>query len=276
MSTGLLDFESVKERQGGVWDYISPSRLSCWLKCPLAWKCRYIDGIRTPTNANLFLGKIVHASLELCYRHRQLGIVVETADIARRLVESWGQSVDEEDMTFDSTAEEQALQKQAIDLVTAYLAYAPTFERPLAVEVAVEAPLVDPVTGENLGIPLLGIMDLVLDYEEGPIVVDFKTAGKSGEPLEIVHEIQLSAYAYIFRQVSSLNEAGLEIRSLVKTKVPKIQFCRYPPRTDAHFKRLFAVVREYLDALDRGRFNYRPGFGCGMCDFRSHCSRWAG
>ena len=61
-------------------------------------------------------------------------------------------------------------------------------------------------------------------------------------------------------------EAGLEIRSLVKTKTPKVEFHRYPARTEAHFARLFAVIREYLDALDRGRFNYRPGFGC--CDVR--------
>ena len=47
--------------------------------------------------------------------------------------------------------------------MTAYLAQAPEDEKPLAVETAVEAPLVDPMTGENLGIPLLGIMDLVLD-----------------------------------------------------------------------------------------------------------------
>ena len=39
----------------------------------------------------------------------------------------------------------------------------------------------------------------------------------------------------------------------------------------------FAVIHEYLDALDSGRFNYRPGFGCSMCDFRQqHCSKWAG
>ena len=32
-----------------------------------------------------------------------------------------------------------------------------------------------------------------------------------------------------------------------------------------------------IDALEAGRFNYRPGFGCAMCDFRqSHCARWAG
>jgi hypothetical protein len=47
------------------------------------------------------------------------------------------------------------------------------------------------------------------------------------------------------------------------------------PPPDA--RRLFAVVHEYLDALDRGRFNFRPGWGCSMCDFREvHCRRWSG
>ena len=66
-------------------------------------------------------------------------------------------------------------------------------------------------------------------------------------------------------------EEGLEIRSLVKTKVPKIEYHRYATRTDAHFRRLFRIVRAYLDDLDRGSFIHRPGFGCTMCDFRSEC-----
>ena len=49
----------------------------------------------------------------------------------------------------------------------------------MAVEVSCEAPLVDPVSGENLGIPLVGVMDLVVPEEEGPIITDFKTASKS-------------------------------------------------------------------------------------------------
>jgi hypothetical protein len=95
--------------------------------------------------------------------------------------------------------------------------------------------------------------------------------------MEVTHEIQLSSYAYVFRHVQRWHEAGLEIRSLIKTKLPKIEFHSYPARTDVHFRRLFSVVREYLDALDSGRFNFRPGFGCGMCDFaHTHCRRWTG
>jgi hypothetical protein len=236
-----------------------------------------LDGIRTPTTAALFLGKAVHHGLQGYYRHRHLGITIGTDDVAQRMFESWAQLVDEETMEFDSTDAEQAMRRQAADLVKAYLAYAPAFEKPLAVEVAVEAPLVDPLTGEDLGMPLVGIIDLVLDYEEGPIIADFKTSARSSEPMEITHEIQLSSYAWLHRQITAQQEGGLEIRSLIKTKQPKVEFHRYAARTEAHFRRLFAVIREYLDALDTGRFNYRPGFACGMCDFRNGpCRAWQG
>ena len=142
-------------------------------------------------------------------------------------------------------------------------------------EAGIEAPLIDPTTGEDFGIPLVGIVDLILDGDgdggvgNRALICDFKTTARSSQPIEIVHEIQLTSYSYLFRHVQQRQETGLEIRSLVKTKTPKIEFHRYPARTEAHFARLFAIVREYLDALDSERFNFRPGFGCAMCDFHN-------
>ena len=60
MSTGLLGFETIEERQSGIDSYISPSRLNCWLSCPRKFAFRYIDGIRTPPSPSMFLGKVVH------------------------------------------------------------------------------------------------------------------------------------------------------------------------------------------------------------------------
>jgi putative RecB family exonuclease len=276
MSTGLLGFDSIQERQGGVWEYVSPSRLNLWLKCPLAFRLRYLDGIRTPTTPSLFVGKAVHAALECYYRHKQLGIILEAGEVNRRFQESWSRLVDEESMTFDSTDSEKAMQQQVAELVRVYLDTVPKDEKPLAVEVAAEAPLVDPFTGENLGIPLVGVLDLVIDSGSGPIITDFKTAARSSEPMEISHEIQLSSYAWLHRQITGEDETGLEVRSLIKTKVPKVEFHPYPARTEAHFRRLFAVLREYVAALDGDTFNYRPGFGCAMCDFREQCRAWSG
>lgn len=265
-------------REGGVWSYVSPSRLNLWLKCSLAFRLRYIDGIRSPTTPALFLGKVVHAALEHVYRHRQLGVTLPQDDVAQHLIESWPKLEAEEGIQFADEAEATALQKKAVDLVTAYLEQLPDDEpKPLAVEATMEATLVDPVTGEDLGIPLLGVMDLTLDTEEGPTLIDFKTSSRSSAPLPITHEIQLSSYAYLFRQLTGQKEASLQIRSLIKTKTPKINIHAYPARTENHFRRLFAVIRAYLDDLDSGRFIYRPGMGCSFCDFReSNCGDWAG
>ena len=278
MSVDLLTRQSLQDRQGGVWDYISPSRLNLWIKCPLALKLRYLDGIQTPASPALFVGKLCHSGLEVNYRHRMLGITLPPEEVVARMDANWDQAVSEEEMSFGSATQEVALRQQTADLVRAYLASVPTDEpRPMAVEARMEALLVDPVTGEDLGIPLLGIADLILGTEEEPTVIDFKTSSRSAPPFEVTHEIQLTSYAYLFRRLSGQEEVGLEIRSLVKTKTPKIEIHHYPARSESHFARLFSVIREYLDTVDSGRFTYRPGWGCAMCDFReTHCRSWGG
>lgn len=279
MSTLLLEAPTAAERRGGLWDYISPSRLNLWLRCPLAFKAKYIDGIVPPPTPSLFVGKRVHDALEVFYRHRHLGVVdfgVEGA--VKRVRDSWDQAAEAEAMKFESVQESEILRQQTIGLVTVYLEQmAGAGEIPLAVETSMEAPLICPDTGEDLGIPLTGIVDLVVDDRDGPLICDFKTAAKSAAPFEVTHEIQLTSYSYLYRRATGLEEGALEIRSLIKTRTPKIERHRYGSRSGAHFRRLFAVVRAYLDDLDANRFVFRPGFGCVVCDFRDGlCREWTG
>jgi CRISPR/Cas system-associated exonuclease Cas4 (RecB family) len=263
------DGTEVQERSADVRSYISPSRLNTWLRCPLAFKLRYIDGIRSPPSKSMFVGKMVHAGLECFYRHKQLGVKLPAGDVVQRMDACWEPLAVEENVSFKDAADEVKLRTQSGDLVAAYLVQVPVDEpTPTTVETKLEVPLVDPFTGEDLGIPLLGVVDLVVNGEDGPVVCDFKTSARSGSPVEIMHEVQLTAYAYLFRQLADETEAGLEIRSLIKTKVPKIEYHRYAARTGSHFRRFFQIVRQYLDDLDRADFVYRPGFGCTMCDFR--------
>lgn len=260
------------ERGSSVWDYISPSRLNLWLRCPLAWRFRYIDGIVTPPTASLFLGKQVHAGLEVFYRHRQLGLDLPPEEVVARMLAGWDEAVAEEQIKFASGNEEAETRDQASRLVTVYLSQRdPDEPTPVAVETSLEAPLVDPETGEDLGMPLLGVVDLVLD---GGLVVDFKTAAKTNNPVEILHEVQLSAYSWLFRQTTGTRESGLEIRSLVKTKVPKVETHSYAARTERDYRRFFRLVRAYMDDLHAGRVTHRPGFHCGMCEYGESCAEW--
>ena len=38
MSIDLAVLKPFPQAEGSVWQYISPSRLNCWLTCPLKWK----------------------------------------------------------------------------------------------------------------------------------------------------------------------------------------------------------------------------------------------
>lgn len=263
---------------GGVWDYVSASRLNLWLKCPLAFRLKYIDGIKVPTPPAVFLGKQVHSAIEWHYRNRQLGVGVTAEQVCGCLAISWGPAAADEGVRFESSQEESQLLAKGMDLVRAYLAKVKNEQtRPMAVETAVNAPLIDPQTGEDLEIPLVGVMDLVLDESGGPVIVDFKTASRAQELTELAHEMQLGCYAYLFRQSTGTSESALEIRRMVKTKTPQISFHRWPARTDRHMGRLFAVIRAYLDDLHAGRFVFRPHQACSYCDFRDrYCGQWAG
>ena len=64
MTTQTLFCDELQTGQGGVWAYVSPSRLGKWLTCPLAFRLQYLEGLRQPTTPSLFLGKVVHAGLE--------------------------------------------------------------------------------------------------------------------------------------------------------------------------------------------------------------------
>ena len=79
--------------------------------------------------------------------------------------------------------------------------------------------------------------------------------------------------AYLFREATEGEELRSEIRQLVKTKVPKVMTHRFPKRTDEHFTRFFGLVREYMDALDKKIFNYRPSWTCNtMCEHFTVCA----
>ena len=45
MNLDLLTCRSFQEHQGGPRSYVSPTRLNFWLRCPLAFKLKYLDGV---------------------------------------------------------------------------------------------------------------------------------------------------------------------------------------------------------------------------------------
>ncbi len=278
ITSTACDVEPARMHGGSVAEYISASRLNLWLKCPLAFKFKYIDQLAEPSSPSLLIGKQVHRGLELFYRRRQLGIEAPIEDLLSSMAATWPAAIEEEGVSFDDVAHESKVWEQIEGLVRTYVDQVPADEpRPLGVETSLRAPLVDPRTGEDFGIDLVGVIDLVTPSSGGAVICDFKTAASSRVPHEISHEIQLSCYSYLYRHAAGQEESALEIRSLVKTKRPQVSTSRYESRTDRHFRRLFAVIRAYLADLREWRFLYRPTWSCSMCAYRDReCGKWRG
>jgi len=247
----IIQFMQQEQEQqtGMIWDYVSPSRLSLWLKCPLAFKRRYIDGWKTDPSPALFVGKVTHAVLAHVYRQRSAGQLCTAENMPVLVSDAWQFATETEPCIFDTDLQEEQCRCQVLHLAKAYMDSIPIHtETPIAVEQRYEVPLIDPLTGEDFGIPLVGIVDLVLQEESGSVITDFKTSSTSSL-CELQHELQLTSYAYCFREVMERNESGCEVRQLVKTKVPKVQTHRFPMRSEEHFSRFFGLIREYLDAV---------------------------
>src|SRR5688572_9144538 len=153
-----------QNRPSGIWDYVSPSRLNLWLRCPLAFRLKYVDGVPTPTTPAAFVGKMVHRGLETYYRQRQAGITLSAREVTAVVQRDWDAAAFLAKVPFDSLVDEQLSQGQTLNLIDVYLRTVRGDEPlPLAVEAAVEAPLVDPITGKDFGLPLVGVIDLVLN-----------------------------------------------------------------------------------------------------------------
>lgn len=271
-SLSILDFLTKPQMPQQVRGSISASKLNLWLRCPLAFRRRYIDGVLTKMTPSLFFGKVVHDVLDGIYRCAMLGAYATIDDIPGFVDDAWDRAMTSEPCDFESDEKETKSKNQAVDVVRMYLSEIDiAAEKPIAVERRYDIPLIDPLTGEDFGITLVGITDLILESETGPVIVDFKTAASASSNCELQHELQLTAYACLVRHIYGRKESSLEIRQLVKTKTPKIATHCYSPRSDEHFARFFGIVREYLDALDRGVFNYRPSWNCSMCEHSGSC-----
>jgi len=259
-------------------DPLSFSQINTWLACPLKYRLRYVEGIARPMAAGEFMARMVYAGLDHYYRQKQAGEPLSAADLAQYEHECWDSAALASGVRFASTVEEQAARQQTIDLLSTYLDRVPPVEpRPLEVKRTLKAPLIDPDSGEDLGLPLVGTLDLLVPEANGPLIVAFKVVARNNPQLETAAEIQLACLAYLLGNAYGLPETGIEICQLVKTKVPQIVWHRYAAREEIHFRRLFAVIRAFLGDLQRRRFVFRPDLGCSWCDYRDGaCADWAG
>jgi putative RecB family exonuclease len=247
---------------------ISASRLGTWLQCRLKFYFRYVAELPKAPTPSMHAGSTVHAVLQEwnLARWRREPFQVETFKTLFGF--QWTALQDGLKIRWDG--EEDSGRSAAWSVLEHYLGATPINpdEKPEAVEVRVEADL------SRHGLPtLVGVLDLV---RSGGRIVDFKVVAKTPnqENLAHLHEVQLTAYAVLYRDATGRSESALELHHLVKTKTPKLIVSSLPPASQTQQSRLFRQIESYQAGVERRDFVPSPGLHCHSCEFINECRVW--
>jgi putative RecB family exonuclease len=248
---------------------LSPSKVSSFTSCPLAFRLSTIDRLPEPPSPAAVKGTLVHTALEgLIWNHpggrRSLDAALDELEVAWRALQT--ETVFEELALSDQEAADFG--EDAATLVRNYFELEdPDRVRAVGVELGLEA---------DLGhLRLRGIIDRLDLTDDGElVVVDYKTGRAPSVRFERAKLGGVHIYALLCERV--LGRAPVEVRllhlrdPLVITAVPSPQTIR------GQSQRTVAVWQAIERACAAGDFRPRPSPLCRFCNFQSLCPVYGG
>lgn len=280
------DIIKLKDDLGNSKRFFSASKIGLFLTCPLKYKYKYIDKIKTDINApSLTMGTAVHKCMEYIYDCKASGVKVDKKIIDNIIKESLDRNYcpDMDDIQWEEFCE---YTKKLIY----YYNSKKRKHKPLVVEgkvcseVDFEMPFNDPVTGENKhNIYLRGSIDLISDDLK---IIDFKTAARAYSLAKVDSSIQMTVYSYIFRQMFGVEEEEIMFDIIIKKQktksnpdgTPELRNFR-TKRTERDYIKLYRLIEAIIKAEDNNVFypSYpSEGTWCNYCDYSEYCEKWNG
>lgn len=248
---------------------LSPSKISSFKDCALAFRFSAIDRLPEPTSAAAVKGTLVHRALEQLYcadpSERTLATALEALDSA--LHSAQADDPEYQELGLDDEAE-AALHSQAEQLVRRYFDLEdPTQIRPIGIELMLEA--------ELGGVRLRGIIDrLDLDDDGELVVTDYKTGRSPGVRYEQGRFGGVHFYAFLCESVLGRRPARVQLLYLADgvtiVATPSEQSVRGLER------RVGAVWQAVERACNNDDFRPHPGPLCDWCGFQAFCPAFGG
>lgn len=248
---------------------LSPTRVTSFTDCPLAFRLRSIDRVPEPPSPHATKGTLVHRVLErLVWDHpegdRTPSVGEAELDRAWHELEEGG----ELDALGLDEVDRAAFLADARELVQNYFSLeSPDSVRAIGVEVRLEA-RVD-------GLALRGIIDRLDLTDDGDLVViDYKTGRAPSARYERAKLTGVHLYALLCEQ--TLGRPPVEVR-LLHLREPIVITAKPSPQTlRAHRQRTLAVWHAIERACEREDFQPRPSGLCRYCHFQEWCPSFGG
>ncbi|MEY2568241.1 MAG: putative RecB family exonuclease [Actinomycetota bacterium] len=245
---------------------LSPSKVSSFKDCALAFRFSAIDHLPEPPAPYLAKGTLVHRALELLFTEapadRTLDAALEHLQTAHTEVladpENDGLVLEDEGVWL---SEAESLVRNYFQLED------PTGVNAIGLELRLDAQIGS--------LRLRGIIDrLDLDDNGDLTVVDYKTGGAPGVNWEGKRLGGVQFYAYLCEQLFGRRPVAVRLLHLKEplsiTSVPTDQSIRgLTTRTQA----IWAAIER---ACENDDFRPRPSRLCDFCSFREWCPAWGG
>lgn len=251
------------------WSY---SSIRQYLECPLRYFFQRVLALPiTSTASNLIGGSAVHAALAEYHRTVQQDLPTDRDKLHRIILDEWNDRGGTGTITYKPGDTKEDGIAKAVSIIEAYLR-----EPPPENIIGIEQELYATVTnsrGEMLPTPLMTILDLVSEIDEGITVTEFKTSARTYSDFETESSLQPTCYAAAIQETKGLLPR-VEYVVFVKTKTPKIQRLQ-TFRSRADIGRLGDLIEQVENAIDRDIFYpIENPIHCSGCPYRRQCREW--
>jgi hypothetical protein len=221
--------------------YLSPSQIDMYLRCPMQYKWRYVDGIVSPPGIALVEGSSHHEALATNNKNK-----IETGDDLREsdVVDAFAASFDKrkkEIEDWEGDTEDDVIGRGR-KMIKAYMNDFAGGFRPVKQEFDVTAKIGD--------LEVRGITDASGAVGSRPSIVDYKTVSRSKSQAELESSLQLSFYAMVESETGDV-DFDVGYVNLLKSGKVNPQFIAYNPKRVKWFR---AVALSVANSISLGNF----------------------
>jgi putative RecB family exonuclease len=254
---------------------LTPSKVSTFKECALAFRLSVIDKLPEPTNLQAFKGTVVHRALELLMWEEKQGdrTLAAAFDKLDRALEELLAGPEGSSLALSGPHLEQFV-ADARQLVSNYFVLEdPNQVRVMGTELRMQVDLgaaPDQGQGHSSRLRLRGIIDrLELDDDDELVVTDYKTGRAPGQSQEQSRLGGVHFYAFLCEQVLGRRPARVQLFHLREP----LAICTTPSDQsisglERQATAIWAAVRRACLAED---FRPKPGPLCDWCGYHAYC-----
>ncbi len=250
----------------------SYSALDTFRQCPLKYKFRHIDKIKTPKSKEAIFGSKLHKALQ--YFHSQQPAPPTLDELLNYLKDIW------ESESFNDEQEDLVYFSEAVNILKNYYNqyYLKNKGKFTVIDTEVNFTVTLKNPSQTKSIPsqcvLRGIIDRIDKTKHGIEIIDYKTAKRLPSQQTADNSLQLSLYCLgLINRWPKLTERGLENIKLTFYYL-KHQEAISTTRNKQQLKEVEQEIWERLAEIKNKEFKPRPSVLCDWCGYKNICPMW--